>query len=176
MKCNELILEAFASLGSLESLPSRGTLEALETFVVEVYGSNRPHHIQSLPQLRWYLYSKFQTEAEKLLPTISALKYKIFRCHFITIILKRLHVPLQNLPSPENYGWDKENACLVPIMTDSLPAPLALIELNLCGCKTCSTNRCQCRKNGFTCTDMCKCTDCENTEEKDGDELDEDFE
>ena len=30
---------------------------------------------------------------------------------------------------------------------DDLPAPLALIELSVCACKSdCSTNRCKCRK------------------------------
>ena len=54
----------------------------------------------------------------------------------------------------------------------NLPVPLAIIELTACGYKTgCKTNHCKCRKNGFTCRDMCKCAQFENidcwTEDKD---------
>ena len=47
----------------------------------------------------------------------------------------------------------------------NLPAPLAVIELSVCGYRTgCKTNCCKCRKNGFTCTDMCKYAQCENND------------
>ena len=71
-------------------------------------------------------------------------------------------------------------------MTDNLPAPMVMIELSVCGCKSeCSTNRCKCRKNGLPCMDTCKCKGCENTgddNDADGNDLkvepdsDEDFE
>ena len=49
-------------------------------------------------------------------------------------------------------------------MTDNLPAPFKLIELNICNCKRgCSTLRCKCFKNSLVCTDMCKCSACNNT-------------
>ena len=51
----------------------------------------------------------------------------------------------------------------MPILTDELPAPLALIELSVCSCKTkCITSKCKCGKNALQCADMCKCVDCEN--------------
>ena len=71
--------------------------------------------------------------------------------------------------APESFGWERINDALVPIMTDNLPAPLALIELSVCECKShCKTNRCRCHKNSFLCTDMFKYTNCENND--DGDE------
>ena len=72
------------------------------------------------------------------------------------MVLRRSHLPLQHLPVAVNYGWEADDSgSLIPIMTDDLPAPLALIELGSCNCKTeCSTNRCKCRKNNFSCTDM----------------------
>ena len=51
------------------------------------------------------------------------------------------------------------------ILADNLLASLAMIELSACHCKTgCKTNCSKCRKNGFTCTDMCKCAQCENND------------
>ena len=38
-------------------------------------------------------------------------------------------------------------------------------RISACSCKTgCKTNRCKCRKSGFTCTDLCKCAQCKNNE------------
>ena len=54
---------------------------------------------------------------------------------------------------------------ITPILTDNLPAPIYLIELSAGGCKTgCKTNPCKCMKSGFTCTNMCKCVQCENND------------
>ena len=173
MKCDSKILTALSDLGTSQNLPRLETLEALEYFVVQLYGGDKlPSHIQSLPQLRWHLYSKYQLDAEKLPPTTSALKYKVFRCHFVTMVLRKSLVAIQNLPPPEGFGWEKIEDSLQPIMNDNLPAPIALIELSMCGCKTvCTTNRCKCRKNGLPCTDMCKCLNCKNdgTEDDDSD-------
>ena len=47
-------------------------------------------------------------------------------------MLKRSHLSLQNLPPPEDFGWEKIDDELVPIKTDCLPAPMALIELSVC--------------------------------------------
>ena len=80
------------------------------------------------------------------------------------MVQRRSHLALQNLPSATDYGWEAQDTSLVPIMTDNLPAPLALIELS--GCKSkCTSNRCKCFKNNLICTDMCKCEPCENKEE-----------
>ena len=90
------------------------------------------------------------------------------------MVLRRSLVALQNLPNPLGYGWEMINDTIAPIMTDELPAPLALIELSVCGCKaTCNSNRCKCFKNKLNCTDMCKCTNCENDGVDNEDEYDE---
>ena len=53
------------------------------------------------------------------------------------------------------------------MMTDELPAPIALVELSVCNCKThCNNNRCKCYKNNLPCTDMCKCVNCENDDRR----------
>ena len=119
----------------------------------------------SLSKLRWLLFSKYQYEATQLPPTMSALKYKIFRSHYVRMVLKKSHVSKQNLTSPERYGWELNGSSLDPIMTDNLPAPLALIELSIYNCKgVCSTRRCKCFKNSLVCTDMCKCPVCNKSD------------
>ena len=61
-------------------------------------------------------------------------------------------------PDPTIYGWRYNNNNAVPI-----PSPVDMITLTMCLCKTsCSTNRCKCKKYFLTCTDACRCTECEN--------------
>ena len=69
--------------------------------------------------------------------------------------LKKYHVSKTNLPSPERYGWELNGTSLDPIMTDNLPAPLALVELSICNRKRgCSTRRCKCFKISLVCTNI----------------------
>ena len=119
-----------------------------------------------MAKLRWFMFSKYQHNSENLPPTFGALKYKIFRYHYVTLTLKRADGSKQILPSVLNYGREIVENNFTPILTDNyLPAPLVLIQLSACGYKTgCKTNRCKCRKSGFTYTDMCKCAQCENND------------
>ena len=111
------------------------------------------------------MFSEYQYNSEYLPPTFGALKHKIFCSHYVTLTLKHAAVSKQNLSSFLNYGWEIVWNTIMPILTDNLLAPLALIELSACSCKTgCKTNRCKCRKSGFTCTDLCKCAQCKNNE------------
>ena len=143
-------------------------IKATENLVVSSYGGKKlPSAVNNLAALRWYLFSKHQYEMEKLPPTASALKFKIFRSHFIALVLKRACLNFQQLPSFENYGWEIVNVNIMPIMTDELPAPLALVELSFCSCKTnCDSNQCKCYKNELICSDMCKCVECYNNHDE----------
>lgn len=170
MSSSSQVLQAFKSLGISESLPTLETIEALEKFVVSLFGAKKST-CKTLAELRWFHFQRYQHEADKLPPTFDALKYKIFRSHFIAMVLKRSHQPLQSLPIPDDYGWETEQGSFSPIMTRNLPAPVALIEMSSCSCQTgCKTNRCGCKKkNNLTCTDLCKCKDCENFDDDDTD-------
>ena len=84
------------------------------------------------------------------------------------MVLKCAHLPIQNLPSPEGYGWELNSSLLDPIMTDNLPAPIGLIELSVCNCESrCASKRCRCLKNNLVCTDMCKCQNYKNADDFD---------
>ena len=150
----------FSNLGNSEELPDLDTLEEIEHFVVSAFSEGKKTgDIKTLAKLCWFLFSKYQLHASQLPPTFSALKYKIFRKHYICLMLKRSNVSMQHLPPTQNYGWELIGDSLDAMLTDNLPAPLALIELSVCGCQgDCQTRRCKCFKNELTCTDMCKCS------------------
>ena len=111
----------------------------------------------SIPMLRWCLFSKFQSDIGKRPPTVAALKFKFFHSDFIAVVPRRDSWNFQQLPS-----FDK----IVALMTDKLPAPLALVESSVCNCATLwNNNRCKCNKNNLLCTDMCKCIGFQNEDE-----------
>ena len=86
---------------------------------------------------------KYQLESEKLPPTPSALKFKIHRSHYVCLIWQS-SMSKPNLPDPNMYGWETAENGLLPVTTDALPAPKAVLEMSVCSCKTkCSTNRCK---------------------------------
>ena len=54
---------------------------------------------------------------------------------------------------------------ITPILTVSLPAPLALVVLSVCSSKRrCKRNRCKCRKSRLPCTDICKYAQCKTND------------
>ena len=67
------------------------------------------------------------------------------------------------LLSPENYGWEKKDNRWLPVMTKLPPATEAIIQLVKCAyTKQCTSDRCQCRRNGLQC--ICSCSDTEDEE------------
>ena len=89
------------------------------------------HHqqtVDTISKLQWYLFSKFQSDIIKLLPKLAALKFKIFRSHFIVLVLHRACWNFQQLPSLKDYDGEIRQDKIVAIMTDKLPAPLTLAE------------------------------------------------
>lgn len=61
---------------------------------------------------------------------------------------------------PCQWGWERVNGTLKPVMTDMPPAPDFLLKVVRCNCKTtsantCGTMLCKCRKNGLTCVQAC---------------------
>ena len=73
------------------------------------------------------------------------------------------------LLNPIDRGWYNEGCRLIAEMTRSLPAPKANIEMSVCNCRSgktkCTSGNCTCQRNGLKCSEMCRCKDCENTEE-----------
>ena len=140
-QASETMLKAMQSLGETVDLPTSDVFKGIEQYVMSLYSSNHPKNVDSLGKLRWFLFSKHQYTAEMLPPTAGALKYKIYRAHYMCLL------------------WKGRT-------TDLLPAPEATIAMMICRCKTgCKTGRCNCKKNKLQCTEMCLCVDCENVHE-----------
>lgn len=179
LEADEPVTEALASLGTTET-PSAETLCSIEKFICQLYVPNTS--ISEVAKLRWWLFRKKQAQSEKLPPTQDALKEAVLRAHYQVMVWNNDRVPNPELPSPQDYGWEMEANEWVPVMTTLPPAPEAIIHLVKCSCakERCSNNRCQCRKAGLTCTDLCTCSDseelCSNKQEEDKEPDESDYE
>ena len=154
------ILASLTNLGNSVDMPSEYTLQGLERFVCLLYGSTK---IKNVKSLRWFMYSRKQCEGENHPPSFGALLEHIKRAHFISMVYSRNLINMQQLPSPEHYGWKYNDVKEIyePVMTSNLPAPLSVIDLVKCDCKKGCTKRCSYRKNELSCTEICGCTDTE---------------
>ena len=175
IEADEEIISGFSALG-VDAIPSRETMALLEKFVCQLYVPRTD--ICTVKELRWWLFRKKQAQSEWLPPTQAALSQAILRAHYQLLVWNNDKVANPTLPSPENFGWTADENGWVPVMTKIPPAPDAIIYLVKCKSakERCSANRCQCRKAGLSCTDLCSCSDsgelCENLHDNDGDDDD----
>ena len=66
---------------------------SLESFVVALYRKQKvPAEVATLADLRWYYFSKHQSESHKMPPTYGALHEKILRSHFTALQWKSAHL------------------------------------------------------------------------------------
>ena len=85
-------LNAFINLGTNDFNPGIDYC-SLESFVVALYRKQKvPAEVATLADLRWYYFSKHQSESHKMPPTYGALHEKILRSHFIALQWKSAHL------------------------------------------------------------------------------------
>ena len=165
LKSNSFVCKAFDSLGNNDSGLKEEIIDGLTQLVLDLYQPKRPSNINTLGQLRWYLFSKFQYDSEKLPPTSSALRFAIYRSHLVCNTWRKSLFPAPSYLNPEEYDWeyDTNNNFYEAVMTDQLATPKHILELCIYKCKTgCESLRCSCKKNDLVCTEMCICNDCKN--------------
>ena len=173
MEADDEITDGLSQLGGTATIPTDDTMALIEKLVYQLYLPKT--EMSSVSEVRWWLFRKKQAQSERLPPTQATLRQAILRAHYQALVWNNDIVTNPTLPSPENYGWELHGDKWVPVMMTLPPAPQAIIHLVKCKCakERCSTNRCQCKKNGLNCTDLCGCSDnkeqCENVLEDDSD-------
>ena len=78
------------------------------------------------------------------------------RASYKASVWSTCHLPQDDLPSPEGWGWTQDNGSWQPLWT----ASKVCSELVKCGGKTkdgCTTRRCACNKAQWNCKALCKC-------------------
>ena len=106
--------------------------------MVQLYCQNKiPPTVTNLSELRWYIFLKRQTESTSLPPTRETLRQKVLRSHYTTVVWKKSHIPHQDLPDLEDYGWkwSSSPSWYEAVATLLPPTPERIIHLTMCGCK-----------------------------------------
>jgi len=136
-------------------------MRPIEKFVCLVYSSGGA---TTIPALRWELFRSRNLEGEKLPPTRATLMPHILCTNFVAMRDKSYTTPHPCLLPLEENGWMLAGDEYVPIRCLYKPAPVAVLELTKCGCKTSCKGHCSCKKNNLPCTALCKChnSDCSN--------------
>ena len=76
----EVVVNSFQELGNSNEHPSE-VFHGLALFVLNLYCNTRPNDVDTLGSLRWYMFSKYQYEGDKLPPTKHALLHMMYRSH-----------------------------------------------------------------------------------------------
>ena len=132
---------------------------AIEKFVCLPYQPRT--NLMTVKELLWSLFKKKQAQSDRLPPPQAALQQAIVRAHYQLMVWNSDRITNPELLPPQHYGWRLDQEERVSVMTNLPPAPEAILQLVQCGCskERCPTNRCQCRKAGLNCTDLCNCSD-----------------
>ena len=134
-------------------------------FVLNLYCNTHPNDVDTLGSQRWYMFSKYQHEGDKLPTTKHALLHMMYRSHYMAWVWRSSHISRSIFLDPCKFGWrlsEEIENCNEPIITDQMLAPVSVAELSFCRCKRgCDTKCCTCEKN-LICSEMCFCQDCEN--------------
>ena len=132
----------------------------LQRLVILMY--SRTSDLTLVNRARMELYFQ-RFNVEKIPPTCNALLFHVKRALFQCGVWSRCLLPKQDLPSPGDYGWSRNEDPVVkwvPLWLTTKEASRECREFVKCTCsQTCT--RCKCALASFKCTLLCtcKCTD-----------------
>ena len=151
------VLASLGRLGCQETF-TNDDKQLIEKFICQVYLPNTK--IADIGELRWYMFTKKDTQSENLPPTKAALTPYMLRAHYQVMEWKRSNNPHPNLPDPSHFGWDiAKDSNYTPVLCNLPCAPKSVLVLVKCSCikGQCAVN-CKCKKKqSLRCTKLCKC-------------------
>ena len=104
-----------------------------------------------------FIYQLYQKGQSMLPPTKDSFHQHLLRANYHCCLWKH-SLSIHEVDSPIGNGWIKEDNSLRPVLVTQQAAPMDLVELVRCGCKTgCTRGSCSCRKNNMSCAASCSC-------------------
>ena len=149
-----------------EDSSNEDIVQSGEVALVLLYGGSEDERLDALRYKRFrenVASSTKYVEDRSLPPTSAAAKFHSPRVYYQVQEWRGLASDMD----PEQWGWKNSSGQLLPIKTDMPPAPMELLRLFRCNCKTgCDTSRCTCRNHGLECSlacGECKGLQCSNS-------------
>ena len=137
------------------------TLKECERFACRLYGSSQ----SDINECRYFMFCTKNCLSQSLPPCKDALKNHTKRANYQAGIWRRALDACAEIPNPQGHGWDVDERHISITWLTLPPAPMALLELIVCGCTKamCKDAHCTCSRNKLSCTDACKCgVQCQN--------------
>ena len=126
----------------------------LEKLVVSVYSSTC--NAETVNEVRRILFTRGNRAIENLPPASSSLKQHIKRSQYQAFVWIDLNA-IQNIPNPNEWGWDETNDGFVPFWSELPELSKASRQIICCGCKKSCSGRCKCKIADLPCTKLCYC-------------------
>ena len=150
------VTEAFIELMATPKSIQDHNFALIERFVLLMY--DRTSGLHEVNEARQELFCQRSRRLEGIPPTRAALEQHVKRaCFQAGHVWSQSLVAQPVLPSPSEWGWEKEGDYWKPHLTDLKEAKDTCYELIQCGCKRGCKGRCKCLKAILTCTALCKC-------------------
>ena len=152
---------AFEALADDLHLPEN-VITLLERYVCCLYGQENATNVNNA---RYRMFKLGKYTEDSLPPNYDSLYQHILRVNFENYTRKNSTIPTLDAPSPVGYGWSLTGDTLEITWETQGPAPDSILEFVSCKCrKGCQTKRCSCSKGNLKCTELCQCSNCENSE------------
>ena len=152
--------EMFTSLGKELEL-SNELKSSLSKYVCHLYGLEECSDVNFV---RYELFKSGKYEEQLLPPNQDSLDQHARRANLQCYIWRHALQPILNLPTFYNHGWRLDDKGNVAVEWMTIPAaPDSVLEFVHCKCsKGCENRRCSCIKASLKCSELCKCTGCQN--------------
>ena len=140
-------------------------VKACQKFVCALYGRG---NVKEVNEVRYHVFCSKNLQSHQLPLVKDSLVKHLLRVNYQARIWKLVLEPQPIVPPPQGNGWPLHDGELCIDWFESLPAPLAVLELLSCHCGgKCENNHCCCISNQLHCTDACGCSKekCENSTE-----------
>ena len=133
----------------------KDAMPILERFTVLLY--SRSSNALTTNECRRELFCQGRS-IDNIPPTGAALwKHVLRAAYYAGYVWSQSLVPIQVLPSPEDWGWKLEDSSYIPEWTDLPEASIGVRALIKCKCnpeKGCR-GRCKCLNAHLPCTELC---------------------
>ena len=153
------VTDVFARLSKRPNSIEDTDIDLIEAFVCIMY--DRSTATFAVNEARFELFARKQRPYDAIPPTRGALLEHTKRAAFQGgHVWAQTDVCIQQVPSPEHWGWTKENDIdnWKPKWTLLLAVASSCQELVKCGCKKPScVGNCKCYRSGLPCTGLCTC-------------------
>ena len=158
-KKNDDLMHILGALGTDFHLQEE-TKQGLHRFVCSLYDQE---DISVVNLARYQIFKGGKFGEEFLPPNEDCLDLHLQRANYQCYLWRNTTKAVFSAPNITQHGWVVKDGKVGIKWMDLAPAPDMIMAFINCFCKKgCKTNRCSCKNAQMSCSELCKCSSCEN--------------